>query len=77
MENDYYTVSDIEIITGYDEEDVLFIIKQLNEEIMKKYISSQVKPLLFDEMIEKEYFLRGMESLIWWKCWKAKQLFYL
>jgi len=64
MENDYYTVSDIEIITGYDEEDVLFIIKQLNEEIMKKYISSQVKPLLFDEMIEKEYFLKGMESLI-------------
>jgi len=68
MENEYYTVSDIEIITGYDEEDVLFIIKQLNEEIMKKYISSQVKPLLFDRMIEKEYFLKGMENLIWKKC---------
>ena len=31
MENEYYTVSDIEIITGYDEEDVLYIIKKLNE----------------------------------------------
>jgi len=64
MENEYYTVSDIEIITGYDEEDVLYIIKKLNEEIKQKYISSQIKPLLFDRMIQKEYFLKGMENLI-------------
>lgn len=64
MENEYYTIDDIELITGYDEEDILFIIKKLNEEIKNKYSSSCVKPLLFDRMIEKKYFLRGMESLI-------------
>lgn len=64
MENEYYTVTDIELITGYDEEDILFIIKQLNEEIKNKYISSQIKPLLFETMIQKEYFLKGMENLI-------------
>lgn len=64
MENKYYTIEDIELITGYDEEDILVIIKKLNEEIMKKYSSSQVKPLLFDTMIEKKYFLRGMENLV-------------
>ena len=65
MENKYYTITDIEIITGYDEEDILILIKKFNEEIMKKYSSSQIKPLLFDRMIEKKYFLRGMENLIW------------
>lgn len=64
MENKYYTIKDIEILTGYDEEDILVIIKKLNEEIMMKYSSSQVKPLLFDRMIEKKYFLRGMENLV-------------
>ena len=57
MESKYYTITDIELITGYDEEDILVIIKKLNEEIMKKYSSSRVKPLLFDRMIEKKYFL--------------------
>lgn len=64
MENKYYTIKDIEIITGYDEEDILVIIKKLNEEIIKKYSSSKEKPILFDRMIEKKYFLRGMESLV-------------
>jgi hypothetical protein len=31
-----------------------------------------VKPLLFDRMIEKKYFLKGMENLIWKICWKVK-----
>lgn len=64
MENKYYTITDIEIITGYDEEDILILIKKFNEEVMKRYSSSRVKPLLFDRMIEKKYFLRGMENLI-------------
>lgn len=64
MENEYYTIDDIELITGYDEKDILVIIQKINEEIMKKYESSQVQPLLFDRMIEKKYFLRGMENLI-------------
>lgn len=64
MENKYYTITDIELITGYDEEDILVLIRKFNEEVMKKYSSSQVKPLLFDRMIEKKYFLRGMENLI-------------
>lgn len=64
MENKYYTITDIELITGYDEEDILVLIRKFNEEVMKKYSSSQIKPLLFDRMIEKKYFLRGMENLI-------------
>lgn len=68
MDNKYYTIKDIELITGYDEEDILVIIKKINEEVKKKYSSSQVQPLLFDRMIEKKYFLRGMENLIWERC---------
>ena len=64
MENKYYTITDIELITGYDEEDILVLIRKFNEEVKKKYSSSQIKPLLFDRMIEKKYFLRGMENLI-------------
>ena len=33
----YYTVKDIEIITGLDEEEVIIIIKRLNEEIKEKF----------------------------------------
>lgn len=59
----YYTVKDIEIITGLDEEEVIIIIKRLNEEIKEKFERAGKKPLLFDKMIESKYFLKKFNDL--------------
>lgn len=70
----YYTVKDIEIITGLDEEEVIIIIKRLNEEIKEKFERVGKKPLLFDKMIESKYFLKKFNDLniggiyLWKRC---------
>ena len=63
MRDFYYTVKDIEIITGLDEEEVIIIIKRLNEEIKEKFERVGKKPLLFDKMIESKYFLKKFNDL--------------
>lgn len=61
MENSYYTVKDIELITGFNEVKAYNIIKALNDEIKDKYKDYQIKPLVFNDKIEKVYFLKRME----------------
>lgn len=57
----YYTIEDIKILTGYKEQKIRLIIEKLNNEILKKYEKKRIKPLLFNNKIEKEYFLKRME----------------
>lgn len=61
MENSYYTVKDIELITGLNEVTAYNIIKELNTEIKDKYKDYQIEPLVFNDKIEKNYFLKRME----------------
>ena len=65
---EYYTISDIKILTGYTEKQIRLIIKKLNDEVLEKYKNNKLKPLLFGDKIEKEYFLRRMEIELWKKC---------
>ncbi len=58
---EYYTVSDIQILTGYKEVEVYDLIERLNNEIKEKYKTYQLKPLIFVDKIEKKYFLKRME----------------
>lgn len=58
---EYYTINDIQILTGYPEKKIRLIIKKMNNEIIQKYKNKKVKPLLFGDKIEKKYFLRRME----------------
>ena len=48
----YYTVKDIEIITGLDEEEVIIIIKRLNEEIKEKTGRSVFDYIIIDDALE-------------------------
>lgn len=65
---EYYTVSDIQILTGYKEVEVYDLIERLNNEIKEKYKTYQLKPLIFVDKIEKKYFLKRMEIELWKKC---------
>ncbi len=58
---EYYTINDIQILTGYTKNQIRLIIKKFNDEIMEKYQNEKLKPLLFGDKIEKKYFLRRME----------------
>ncbi len=58
---EYYTINDIKILTGYNEKQILLIIKKLNDEVLEKYKNNKIKPLLFVDKIEKNYFLKRME----------------
>ena len=46
---EYYTINDIQILTGYSRKKIRLIIKKLNEKIIKKYNYVKLKPLLFNE----------------------------
>ncbi len=59
---EYYTINDIQILTGYDEKKIRLIIKKINEEIEEKYRNNILKPLLFVDKVEKKYFLKRMEN---------------
>lgn len=65
---EYYTINDIKILTGYNEKQILLIIKKLNDEVLEKYKNNKIKPLLFVDKIEKNYFLKRMEIELWKKC---------
>ena len=65
MNNEYYTVNDIQLITGLNEIQAYHIIKILNDEIKDRYESYSVKPLIFVDKIDKQYFLKRMEIRLW------------
>ena len=65
---EYYTINDIRILTGYNEKQIRLIIKKLNDEVLEKYKNNKIKPLLFVDKIEKNYFLKRMEIELWKKC---------
>lgn len=58
---EYYTINDIKILTGYNEKQIRLIIKKPNDEVLEKYKNNKIKPLLFVDKIEKNYFLKRME----------------
>ncbi len=58
---EYYTINDIQILTGYNKKQILNIINKLNQEIKEQYKNKKIKPVIFDNKIEKKYFLRRME----------------
>lgn len=58
---EYYTINDIQILTGYNKKQILNIINKLNQEIKEQYKNKKIKPIIFDNKIEKKYFLRRME----------------
>ena len=58
---EYYTIDDLKILTGYNEKQIRLIIKKLNDEVIEKYKRNKMKPLLFGDKIEKNYFLKRME----------------
>lgn len=55
---EYYTINDIQILTGYSRKKIRLIIKKLNEKIIKKYNYVKLKPLLFNDKIEKNIYLK-------------------
>ena len=58
---EYYTVKDIQILTGYEEKKIYSLIEKLNKEIQEHYKTYPIKPLIFVDKIEKLYFLKRME----------------
>ena len=56
---EYYTIKDIQILTGYSKRKVSLIIKKMNQEIKEKY--KEYKPIVFENKIEKIYFIKRME----------------
>ena len=62
---EYYTITDIQIITENNKKQIRLIIKKLNDEINEKYKNYKLKPLLFGNKIEKKYFLKRMEIELW------------
>lgn len=65
---EYYTINDIQILTGYNKKQISDMINKFNQEIKEKYKNKKIKPLIFDNKIEKKYFLRRMEIELWKKC---------
>lgn len=59
MENKYYTVKDIQIITGCTEINAYQIIQELNKEIEIKY--KQYQPSTFKDRVSQDYFMKRME----------------
>ena len=56
---EYYTIKDIQLLTGYSKRKVYLLIKKLNQEIKERY--KDYKPVIFENQIEKIYFIKGME----------------
>jgi len=61
MDNEFYTKEDIQLLTGKDMQEIELIIKSLNEELMLEYEKHHIKPLLYEEKILKDYFMKRME----------------
>ena len=56
MEKLFYSAKDVAEITGYSRNKSYDIIRKLNIELKEKFSNSEVKPLIFDGKINKEYF---------------------
>lgn len=63
---EYYTIKDIQLLTGYSKRKVYLLIKKLNQEIKERY--KDYKPVIFENKIEKIYFIKRMEIELWKKC---------
>lgn len=63
---EYYTIKDIQLLTGYSKRKVCLLIKKLNQEIKERY--KNYKPVIFENKIEKIYFIKRMEIELWKKC---------
>ena len=56
MEKLFYSAKDVAEITGYSKNKSYDIIKKLNTELREKFKNKEIKPLIFDGKINKEYF---------------------
>ena len=63
---EYYTVKDLQLLTGYSKKKIYSIIKKLNKEKLSQY--KKYNPVIFDDKIEKIYFIKRMEFELWKKC---------
>ena len=55
----FYTIKDIQLLTGVSKRKALLIIKKLNKEIKERY--KNYEPIIFEDKIEKIYFIKRME----------------
>ena len=55
----YYTIKDIQLITGCTKTNAQNIIQQLNKEIELKY--KEYHPSTFTDKVSKDYFVKRME----------------
>ena len=62
----FYTIKDIQLLTGVSKRKALLIIKKLNKEIKERY--KNYEPIIFEDKIEKIYFIKRMEFELWKKC---------
>lgn len=63
---EFYTIKDIQLLTGVSKRKALLIIKRLNKEIKERY--KNYEPIIFEDKIEKIYFIKRMEFELWKKC---------
>lgn len=63
---EFYTIKDIQLLTGVSKRKALLIIKKLNKEIKERY--KNYEPIIFEDKIEKIYFIKRMEFELWKKC---------
>ena len=61
MEKKFYSVKDVEALTGFSKSKAYKIIKDLNIEIKEKEQNKEEKSLIFDGRINKEYFDKRMK----------------
>lgn len=57
MENQYYTILDIQIITGCNKYEASRIIKELNGELKIKFKDTSIKDLICKGRVLKDYFI--------------------
>ena len=55
---EFYTIKDIQLLTGVSKRKALLIIKKLNKEIKERY--KNYEPIIFEDKIEKIYFIKRM-----------------
>lgn len=63
---EFYTIKDIQLLTGVSKRKALLIIKKLNKETKERY--KNYEPIIFEDKIEKIYFIKRMEFELWKKC---------
>lgn len=61
MEFEFYTNEDIQFLTGKDFEEVEMLINDLNCEIKAECDKYHLEPLIYEEKVLKDYFIRRME----------------